>query len=308
MVKKQRIIYIFAVIAACALIFVLFLVFQRGDDSGGTLPDSAEMTLRETTTVPVEETTPPALIPSATVLPPTAGETAPTATKAPLPSQTAAPSTAAPSAKTYTKGEALSLLSAAVNKTKAYTGAVSAHHTEGFTADIQSITGGSLVASFANRLIGMVVAPVDETLNFSGGSAVNAEGETVPLLLPKSGPFALTESGVVSATATQSGQNTVVDVTLVSESVGMHEIPAANASAIGYLDVGSLDISFLSVQSADITYTGSSIHAVINPEGYVASVTYTIPLYVEGSASAMGISGSAVFTGEETESWTIQWE
>ena len=73
------------------------------------------------------------------------------------------------------------------------------------------------------------------------------------------------------------------------------------------LDVSSIDISILTVQSANITYSGSTIHAVINPDGYIASATYTIPLYVEGSASAIGISGSAVFTGQETESWTINW-
>lgn len=305
---KKKALYILAVIALCALLFVLFMVGRRTDDSAGTLPDSAEATWNERTTaepvssdvsltvsVPASES---AVSESTAVQ--TTGSTS-------LPIQTAPAVTAGASPQTMTKAEILAVLSDAVNKTKAYTGAVSVHHTEGFSAEIQSITGGDLVASFANRLIGSVVAPVDETLSFSGGTAVNSEGETVPLLLPKRGAFTLTESGVASATVSQSGQNTVVDITLVSESVGMNEIPTANAAAIGYLDVSSIDISILTVQSANITYSGSTIHAVINPDGYIASATYTIPLYVEGSASAIGISGSAVFTGQETESWTINW-
>ena len=306
---KKKIIYMMAVAALCALLFVLFMVGRQQDDSAGTLPDSVESIYGEVTTAsstyfsaPAAESTP--VSESAAASSTAAQQTAAAATQ---PAQTAPTATAAPAIQSMTTGEILAVLSNAVNQTKAYTGAVSAHHTEGFTANIQSITGGDLVARVANSLIGSVVEPVDETLNFSGGTAVNSEGETVPLLLPKRGAFTLSESGVASASISQSGQNTVVDITLVPESVGMNEIPTANAAAIGYLDVGSIDISILTVQSANITYSGSSIHAVINPNGYIESATYTIPLYVEGSASAIGITGSAVFTGEETESWTINW-
>ena len=306
---KKKIIYIMAVVALCALLFVLFMVGRQQDDSAGTLPDSVESIYGEVTTAsstyfsaPAAESTP--VSESAAASSTAAQQTAAAATQ---PAQTAPTATAAPAIQSMTTGEILAVLSNAVNQTKAYTGAVSVHHTEGFTANIQSITGGDLVARVANSLIGSVVEPVDETLNFSGGTAVNSEGETVPLLLPKRGAFTLSESGVASASISQSGQNTVVDITLVPESVGMNEIPTANAAAIGYLDVGSIDISILTVQSANITYSGSSIHAVINPNGYIESATYTIPLYVEGSASAIGITGSAVFTGEETENWTINW-
>lgn len=201
----------------------------------------------------------------------------------------------------------LDLLTNAVNQTKAYQGSVSVHHTETFEANVTQCTGGSVVAKVANKLIGMVVKPSDETLSFSGGTAVNSEGETVTMLLPQKGSFRLTMSGVSSISAYADGSNTVVNVTLVPESVGMYDVPAANAAGVGYLDVSSLDISILEVTGAAITYKGSTIKAVINPSGYVEYAEYTIPLNVEGSAKSGVISGTATFDGKQTEVWDLNW-
>lgn len=201
----------------------------------------------------------------------------------------------------------LAVLSNAVNKTKAYTGGVTVNHTESFTANVTECTGGSVVAGIANKLVEMVLTPTDEVLSFSGGTAVNSEGETIPLLLPKRGNFTLQMSGVSSIKASSDGTNTVIDVTLIPESVGMYDIPTANAAGVGYLDVASLDLSVIEVTAASIRYTGSSIHAVINPNGYVSYAEYKIPLHVEGSAKGGPISGSAVFDGQQTEIWQINW-
>lgn len=227
-----------------------------------------------------------------------------TATTAP-----AVNTTQAPSADVSAMGsqQILDLLTNAVNQTKSYTGSVSVHHTESFEANVTQCTGGSLVAQVANSLIGMVVKPSDETLSFSGGTAVNSEGETVTMLLPQKGSFRLTMSGVSSISAYADGSNTVVNVTLVPESVGMYDVPAANAAGVGYLDVSSLDISILEVTGAAITYKGSTIKAVINPNGYVEYAEYTIPLNVEGSARSGVISGSATFDGKQTEIWDLNW-
>lgn len=197
----------------------------------------------------------------------------------------------------------LDVLTAAVNKTKAYTGNLKVKHSESFEANVTDCTGGAPVAAIASRLIGLVVKPSDETLSFSGGKATNGDGEVVPLLLPDNGPFKLTMSGVKSISARSDGGNTIIEVALVPESVGMYDVPQANASGIGYLDVSSLDLSFLEVTKASIIYTGSQIKATIGSGGYVSHVEYKIPLHVEGSARISVMSGSAVFDGAETEIW-----
>lgn len=224
-------------------------------------------------------------------------------TPADQPTQQGTEQSAAPSA--MTDQQILDLLADSVNKTKAYSGNLTVQHSESFDANVTECTGGSLVAKVVNSLMGTVVKPTDETLSFSGGTAVNSEGETVTILLPQKGNFRLQMSGISAISAYADGANTVVSVTLVPESVGMYETPAANAAGVGFLDVASLDLSLIEVTKADIQYRGSTIKAVINPNGYVTYAEYTIPLHVEGAAGIGPVNGSAVFDGMQTEIWSL---
>lgn len=207
----------------------------------------------------------------------------------------------------WSKAEIISKAKEAVNKTKAYTGNLTVNHSEGFTADVTECTGGEIVKSIVNLMIGWVVKPVEETLVYQNGKAVNSEGETVPIILPKRSNFTLTENGVKSASVQRSGNEYVIKLTLVEESVGMYDVPKHNAASIGYLDVANFDISFMEVDSADIVYKGSSIELKINADGYVTYAGYKIPLHIDGSAHKGSISGSATFEGEQTEEWRLNW-
>ncbi len=195
----------------------------------------------------------------------------------------------------------------AVNKTKAYTGNLTVAHSEGFTADVTECTGGEIVKTIVNLMIGWVVKPVDETLIYQNGKAVNSEGETVPIILPKRNGFSLSENGVESATVQRVGNEYVIKINLVEESVGMYDIPTHNAASIGYLDVSSFDISFMDIDSADIVYKGSSIELRINADGYITYANYKIPLHIDGSAHKGSISGSAAFEGEQSEAWVLNY-
>ena len=194
-----------------------------------------------------------------------------------------------------------------VNKTKAYTGGLTVNHSENFTADVTECTGGDVVKGVVNLMVGMVVKPVNETLTYQNGKAVNSEGETVPIILPKRGNFSLSESGVKSASVQLSGNEYVIRISLISESVGMYDVPTHNAASVGYLDVAGFDLSFMEIDSADIVYKGSSLELRINADGYVTYANYKIPLHIEGSAHKGSISGSAVFEGEQTEEWKLNW-
>ena len=193
----------------------------------------------------------------------------------------------------------------AVNKTKAYKGSLTVDHNESFTADVTDCSAGGIVRSVVDLMIGWVVKPVEETLVFQNGKAVNSEGETVPIILPKRNGFSLDSSGVKSASVQRVGDEYVIKITLIEESVGMYQVPKHNAGAVGYLDVANFDISFMEVDSADIVYKGSSIELRINAEGYVTYANYKIPLHIDGSAHRGSISGSATFEGEQTEEWYL---
>ncbi len=212
-----------------------------------------------------------------------------------------------PSPAGWSKSDIVAKAKSAVNKTQGYRKRVNVHHKEAFEATVTECTGGSIVKTIANTMVGWIVKPVDESLSFTNGRATNSEGENIPLILPKKGSFNLSPSGVSSASAKVAGNEYVIKLNLIGESVGIGEVPTHNASAIGFLDVANFDISFMEIDRADITYSGSSIELHINSEGYVTYAVYKIPLEVSGSAHRGSISGSAEFTGEQSEIWTINY-
>ena len=201
--------------------------------------------------------------------------------------------------------EILSKMTAAINQTKAYKGNLAVHHSESFTANITECTGGAIGQRVANSLVSAVVKPTDQTLNFSNGMAITAEGEQTQILLPKNGQFSLTADGIKSANAYQEGNLTVLMVTLVQENVDQVKIPQHNSKSIGYLDPNSVDLMGMTINSGEIQYLGSSIMVKINPQGYVTYARYTIPLHVYGEGSKGSLSGYAVFDGEQTEIWEL---
>jgi hypothetical protein len=212
-----------------------------------------------------------------------------------------------PDSSNWTTSQIIAKAKDAVNKTKAYTGNLTVAHSEGFTADVTECSAGGIVRSVVDLMIGWVVKPVDETLVYQNGRAINSEGENVPIILPKRNDFTLTESGVESASVKRSGNEYVINIKLVEESVGMHQVPQHNAAAVGYLDVANFDLSFMEIDSADITYKGSSITLHINANGYVTYASYKVPLKINGSAHKGSVSGSATFVGEQTELWTLNY-
>ena len=227
--------------------------------------------------------------------------------EAPVTNNQSAQSPVLPDPSVWSTAEIIAKAKDAVNKTKAYTGNLTVNHSESFTANVTECSAGGIVRSVVDLMIGWVVKPVEETLVYQNGKAVNSEGETVPIILPKKNVFTLTESGVKSASVQRSGNEYVIKINLVEEGVGMYEVPKHNAASIGYLDVANFDISFMEVDSAYIVYKGSSIELRINENGFVTYANYKIPLNIEGSAHKGSISGSATFDGSQTEEWRLAW-
>lgn len=208
----------------------------------------------------------------------------------------------------WTKTEIIDYLSTAVNKTKAYTGNITAGHKESMEATVTDCPGGSTVKSIVNKVVEGALDDSDETLNFTNGTATSGEGETLQLLLPKAGSFILPESGVASASASKNGNDITVRVQLVPETGTMSTPPAVHATTMGYLDINSLDLSSITVTAFDTSYPGSQMEITIDSStGYVKSAVYTISLTINATGKVLGMSGTVGVSAKETESWTINW-
>ncbi|MBR2876593.1 MAG: hypothetical protein IKC01_05605 [Clostridia bacterium] len=223
----------------------------------------------------------------------------------PVPAQTQAQQPPTPTVYSWSKAEIVSRMSAAINKTKGYSGSLQVHQSEAFEANITECTGGSIGKVVANSLVSAVVKPTDQTLSFNGGTATNSDGENVQILLPKTGQFSLSPSGVSSAKAYQEGNHTVMTVTLVRETCGPTDVPPHNSSGIGYLNVASIDLMGMTITKGEIQYLGSTIKIKVNQAGYVTYAEYTIPLHVYGEGQKDSLSGHATFDGKQTEIWEL---
>ena len=257
----------------------------------------------ETTTVPVPVTAAPTQAPETQPAATQAPATQPAATEAPAPTEAPQQDVSA-----LSKEQVLALLTEAVNKTKGYTAAITVHHKESFDFAITDVKpGGPLVQRALDFVTNLVIKPSEEDYHFSNGLATTSEGEQTQLLLPKDAPFSLPASGVASASASSENGMTHVVLTLAPEQcTSLTQVPVNHAASIGYLDIGGA-FSLLRIQAVDIKYPGSVIDAWIRADGYVSAVTYTVKLDAYAEASAMGISGSAKFGGDQVEQWTINW-
>ena len=207
---------------------------------------------------------------------------------------------------TWTTAEILKFTTDAVTKTKAYTNQVTVDHAENFDIRITEAPGGSFVMNTADKIIASVAKPSQETLTFTNGRTTNAEGENVPLLLPKRGAFTLTEAGVANAYAKKSGNDTVVHIQLVKEVGTLTDHPKHHAASVGYLDASDVDLSGITLNYLDITYSGTTIDMVINSDGYVASVDYKIPIHIAVEAK-IGLTVAGKCEGSQSETWKINW-
>ena len=162
-----------------------------------------------------------------------------------------------------------------------------------------------MVKRLANYVVNLVGSEGSQELVFNNGSAVNSDGETIPVLLPQRTGFSLSADGVAFASAEKVNDAVRVKLRLVSETVSMGQVPTHNASAIGYLDTSDISVPVVTMHQVDITYPGSEIDAYITSDGYIKSVTYTINMSTYAVLSGMGMSGSGVLEGAQTEKWVI---
>ena len=295
-----------------ALILVTLASCKKTPAPSGEETTTVPAVTEVPTTLPVAPTDAPSTLPATTAVPETTTGVPETTT---APATTAAPTTeattAAPAADpaSWSREQMVAFVSDAVNKSKAYAGSLTADHNQSFTFEIKSVSpGGAIIQPISQTIVNNLLKPTTETLSFSGGTATDSDGETVPILLPKKQGFALTAAGVASASASANGTDVTVTLTLIPETGNLTAVPANNAAAIGYLDASKVtSLSLFSVEKFDVSYPGSTLKITVNADGYVTAAEYSTPVAIEGAGKIGLIPGSLSSSGESKESWVLHW-
>ncbi len=185
---------------------------------------------------------------------------------------------------------------------------MSAHKYELIQVNVVDCSVPSATGTINNVVQGVIGdGPEEVTINFSGGQGVNEDGETVSpfdAIPPSSKEFKITPEGVLQAKAEKQGDNTVYTVVLVSEkTTAASPVPVHNTTAIGYLDIMSIDLPGVTISTADMEYPGSEVSITVDSQGKVVNLVNKLPMKGYGEAKLGPIPGNATFEGSLDEKW-----
>ncbi len=263
-------------------------------------------TVNPTTQPTAQPTTPPTTLPSTTqpttppttlppVIDPNQSSTAPTEQ----------PSSQAPSndPSSLSKAQVIEKMNGYMKTLKAEQN-VKAHKAENITVEITECSVPAAVSLINNVISGIAGA---EELDYSFANGATASGETMFAIIPPTNKdFLLTDAGVLTATAKASGADTVYTAVLVEENTTISvPSPAHNSTAIGYLDIASLDLPGVTMSEADMHYPGSTVEITVGADGKVTKLVNKMPMDGKVTAKISFFNGNASFKGGLDENWTF---
>lgn len=257
-------------------------------------PSTAQPTTQPTTVPTTVPTTAPTTLPP--VVDPNQNSTAPTEA-----TSTDAPASADPSS--LSKAQIIEKMNGYMKELKAVQN-VQAHKSENITVEVTDCSVPAAVSLINNVISGIAGS---EELDYSIGNGATTAGETMYGIIPPTNKdFLITDAGVLTATASASGTDTVYTVVLVEESTTIASpSPAHNSTAIGYLDIASLDLPGVTMEAADMKYPGSTVEITVNADGKVTKLVNKMPMDGNVTAKISFFNGNAAFKGGLEETWTF---
>lgn len=258
-----------------------------------------------TVTPTTQPTTAPTTVPTTapTTVPTTAPTTAPSVdTSATVPVITPSTSAQADSGS-LSKQQVIEKANAAVASLKSEQN-VKAHKSENIVVNVTDCSVSAAV-DIINDIIEGIAGSEEIDYVFTDGKT--ADGETMFAVVPPvNKEFALTDAGVVSAVAEKVGTDTVYTIVLVKESTTADApVPTYNSTAIGYLDLTSLELPAVTITKANMEYPGSTVKITVNADGKVVALSNYLPMTGYGEAQITFFSGNASFEGYLDEKWTF---
>ncbi len=231
-----------------------------------------------------------------------AGETV---TKAGEQSGTKQPAAASISAPVNgSKAEIVAFFNKYATAMKQYTGKVTVKRVQGTTSKINSISGGSAIASVAEPLLPNDY-PQTETKTFSGGKA--SDGTTLAKFLPASklSAYNVDPAGVKTASCVAQGSGWKVSITLIPESgEGLTYVPKHHGSCFDTLSLTEDSFGPFEPVSTKVNYQSGTFTFILKADGTLSSISVSEPANVVCKLKK-GISIDADFTGTWKQDYTF---
>lgn len=202
------------------------------------------------------------------------------------------------------KAEIVAFFNKYATAMKQYKGKVTVNRVQGTTSKINSISGGSAVASLAEPLLPNDY-PQTETKTFNGGKA--SDGTTLVKFLPASklSAYNVDPAGVKTASCVAQGSGWKVSITLIPESgEGLTYVPKHHGSCFDTLSLTKDSFGPFEPVSTKVNYQSGTFTFVLKADGTLASISVSEPANVVCKLKK-GISIDADFTGTWKQDYTF---
>lgn len=211
----------------------------------------------------------------------------------------------------YSDEQIVQMMNYYVNLVKAESN-MSATKSETIKVTVTDCSVPSLVGAI-NDIVSGIIGGESETFNYTFAnnyvtSTNDPEASTsntpFSLIPPTNKEFKVSMDGIADASASvDANGNVTYTVVLVPENTTLSSPePFYNATAIGYLNLASLDISPAKISQADMHYPGSTVSVTVDSNDKVIKLYNKLPMTGDGKAS-LGLSGEASFEGALDETW-----
>ncbi len=171
---------------------------------------------------------------------------------------------------------------------------------------IDSITGGSIVQSFAETLLANnQKKPI--SYNFQNGYDAPTGATPTSAIAPLGQLASIEEGAITNATATANGDGGyTLNLSFIDETQVYPNETYHHKNAVEVVDVYGLVPSGATIDSMEMTYSGTTIQAVFNSEGKITYMKHYLNVSYAGGQGHMSVFTMTItLHGEFTSEYTI---
>lgn len=152
--------------------------------------------------------------------------------------------------------------------------------------------GGEAFTKLGNKIIERYATKNTTTATFENGKSTDGGDDAQEFSFHAN----LDPAGAQSASVKKVANGYEINITVKPEKATLENRPVYNSQCANPLDLGSVDLFGLKITQADFNYPGTTLKAVVDPQGRVISAASNMSMNGTG-AGKLGITGSATVHG-----------